>query len=86
LTGSHRRTSDFFRRPLLSATTYRYPSSPRSPKSTTARWPEHSAGCRAPSSCTNRVSFPDPQQTFKHALTHDVGYGSLLQDHRRMLT
>jgi tetratricopeptide (TPR) repeat protein len=26
--------------------------------------------------------FPDPQFTFKHALTHDVAYGSLLQDRR----
>ncbi|MBI4589416.1 MAG: alpha/beta fold hydrolase [Candidatus Rokubacteria bacterium] len=29
--------------------------------------------------------FPDPEYTFKHALTHDVAYGSLLQDRRRML-
>ena len=27
--------------------------------------------------------FPDPEFTFKHALTHDVAYGSLLQDRRR---
>src|SRR6516162_7658650 len=27
--------------------------------------------------------FPDPEYTFKHALTHDVAYGSLLQDRRR---
>jgi predicted ATPase len=26
--------------------------------------------------------FPDPEYTFKHALTHDVAYGSLLQDQR----
>jgi len=29
--------------------------------------------------------FPDPEYTFKHALTHDVAYGSLLQERRRML-
>src|SRR5215510_9835961 len=29
--------------------------------------------------------FPDLEYTFKHALTHDVGYQSLLQDHRRLL-
>jgi len=27
--------------------------------------------------------FPDPEFTFKHALTHDVTYGSLLQERRR---
>ena len=26
--------------------------------------------------------FPDPEYTFKHALTHDVTYGTLLQDRR----
>jgi class 3 adenylate cyclase/tetratricopeptide (TPR) repeat protein len=29
--------------------------------------------------------FPDLEYTFKHALTHDVAYQSLLQDHRRLL-
>jgi class 3 adenylate cyclase/pimeloyl-ACP methyl ester carboxylesterase len=29
--------------------------------------------------------FPDPEYTFKHALTHDVAYGSLLHERRRML-
>ena len=29
--------------------------------------------------------FPEPEYTFKHALTHEVAYGSLLQDRRRML-
>jgi predicted ATPase len=29
--------------------------------------------------------FPDLEYTFKHALTHEVAYGSLLQDHRRAL-
>src|SRR5262249_34804796 len=29
--------------------------------------------------------FPDLEYTFKHALTHDVAYASLLQDRRRAL-
>ena len=29
--------------------------------------------------------FPDLEYTFKHALTHEVTYGSLLQDRRRQL-
>src|SRR5262249_44424345 len=29
--------------------------------------------------------FPDLEYTFKHALTHEVTYGSLLQDRRRAL-
>ena len=29
--------------------------------------------------------FPDPEYTFKHALTHDVTYGTILQDRRRAL-
>lgn len=29
--------------------------------------------------------FPDSEYTFKHALTHEVAYGSLLQDRRREL-
>jgi class 3 adenylate cyclase/tetratricopeptide (TPR) repeat protein len=29
--------------------------------------------------------FPDPAYTFKHALTHEVAYGSLLQERRRAL-
>ena len=31
------------------------------------------------------VLFPDLEYTFKHALTHEVAYGSLLQDRRRAL-
>src|SRR5262249_61642899 len=29
--------------------------------------------------------FPEPDYTFKHALTHEVAYNSLLQERRRML-
>ena len=40
---------------------------------------------RRPSSCTRRSLFPDLEYTFKHALTHEVAYGSLLQERRRAL-
>ena len=29
--------------------------------------------------------FPEREYTFKHALTHEVSYGSLLQERRRVL-
>ena len=29
--------------------------------------------------------FPDLEYTFKHALTHEVAYGSVLQERRRAL-
>src|SRR4030095_16999319 len=29
--------------------------------------------------------FPEHEYTFKHALTHEVAYGSLLQERRRVL-
>ena len=29
--------------------------------------------------------FPDPEYTFKHALTHEVAYGTLLEDRRKAL-
>jgi len=29
--------------------------------------------------------FPEPEYTFKHALTHEVAYGSLLQERRRVV-
>jgi class 3 adenylate cyclase/tetratricopeptide (TPR) repeat protein len=32
-----------------------------------------------------RSLFPDVEYTFKHALTHEVAYGSLLKDQRRVL-
>ena len=40
---------------------------------------------RRPSSSTRRASFPSCEYTFKHALTHEVAYGSLLQERRRVL-
>ena len=44
-----------------------------------------SATCRPPSSSTRRSLFPELEYTFKHALTHEVAYGSLLQERRRAL-
>ena len=41
--------------------------------------------CRPPSFCTRRGLYPDPAYTFKHALTHEVTYGTLLQDRRKAL-
>jgi hypothetical protein len=40
--------------------------------------------CRRPSFCTRSGSFP-PEYTFKHALTHDVTYGTLLQHRLKTL-
>ena len=40
---------------------------------------------RPPSSSTRRRLFPDLEYTFKHALTHEVAYGGLLQERRRAL-
>ena len=40
---------------------------------------------RRPSSCTRPGSFPEHAYTFKHALTHEVAYRSLLQERRRAL-
>ena len=43
-------------------------------------------GSRRPS-CSIRLSlFPELEYTFKHALTHDVAYGSLLQERRGSCT
>ena len=36
--------------------------------------------CKRPSCCTRRASCPTLAYTFKHALTHEVAYGSLLPE------
>ena len=41
--------------------------------------------CRRPSSSTRHSSSPSQVYTFKHALTHEVAYNSLLQERRRAL-
>jgi hypothetical protein len=40
---------------------------------------------RPRSSCTRAHLFPDLEYTFKHALTHEVAYGGVLQERRRAL-
>ena len=40
---------------------------------------------RRPSFSTRRACFPEREYTFKHALTHEVAYSSLLQERRRVL-
>ena len=47
----------------------------------TAAW----RSSRGPSSSTRRSSVPEREYTFKHALTHEVAYSSLLQERRRAL-
>ena len=42
-------------------------------------------GCRRRSSSTRRGFSPTLEYTFKHALTHEVAYGGLLQERRRAL-
>ena len=44
-----------------------------------AAWPIS----RPPSSCYEARLFPDLEYTFKHALTHEVAYASLLHERRR---
>ena len=44
-----------------------------------------SCGCSRRSSSTRPRLFPTLEYTFKHALTHDVAYGSLLTGRRRAL-
>ena len=57
----------------------RSPSCPT--RSCAAGW----RACRRPSSSTRRSLFPELEYTFKHALTHEVAYGSLLHERRRAL-
>ena len=48
-----------------------------------AAWP--GAPCRAAEFLYETRLFPEREYTFKHALTHEVAYGSLLQERRRVL-
>ena len=56
-----------------------WPSCPRS----RSAWA--SPICRPPSSSTRRASSPSIEYTFKHALTQQVAYETLLQERRRAL-
>ena len=83
-TGSPRRTSACSRPPRSSARTCRSRCSRRSPSCRTRGSGAGSppAGGRVP--LRDRL-FPDLEYTFKHALTHEVAYGGLLQERRRAL-
>ena len=85
-TGCRRRTSACSRRPRSSARTSRSRCSQAIAGDPDGRAaPTGSPASRRPSSSTRRASSPTLEYTFKHALTHEVAYGSLLQDRRRAL-
>ena len=80
------RTSGCCRRPRSSARTSRSPCWRRiADDATRTALGAGSRACRRPSSSTRPSSFPELEYTFKHALTHEVAYGSLLQERRRAL-
>ena len=84
-TGCRRRRSASCRPPPSSARRCPSRSSrplPRCPRSRSA-WA--SPICRPPSSSTRRASSPSIEYTFKHALTQEVAYETLLQERRRAL-
>ena len=84
-TACRRRTSGCSRRRRSSARTCRSRCSRPSPRCRMTSFGPACRGSRRPSSCTRSSLFPEPEYTFKHALTHEVAYGSLLQDRRRAL-
>ena len=83
--GSHRTTNDFSRPPPLSARTC-----PWCLLQAIADIPDDPlrqglARLQVAEFLYETSLFPDIEYTFKHALTHDVAYSSLLQDRRRAL-
>ena len=84
-TGSRPRTSGSCRRPRSSGRTCRSRCSRRSRSRPRTRCDGASADLQAAEFLYEARLFPDLEYTFKHALTHDVAYGSLLQDRRRAL-
>ena len=52
---------------------------------TTPRLRRELAGLQAAELIYEASLFPDLEYTFKHALTHEVAYGSLLQERRKTL-
>ena len=85
-TGSRRRTRRCSRRPRWSARMSRWPCSRASSRTRRTRSADGLARPPEPlSSSTRRSLFPDLEYTFKHALTHEVAYGSLLHERRRAL-
>ena len=65
-------------RPVI-GTTCRFDVPRRSPACRGTSSGTASTGCRPRSSSTRPRSFPTLEYTFKHALTHEVTYGSLLR-------
>ena len=55
----------------------------RAPRTTVRRGLDPAPGRRVPA--TRASLFPELEYTFRHALTHEVAYGSLLQERRRTL-
>ena len=80
-----RRRSACSRRPRSSARTCRSRCSRRSPSSPDDQLRRGLAHLQAAEFLYETRLFPDLEYTFKHALTHDVAYGSLLHERRRAL-
>ena len=80
-----RRTSACCRRPPSSARTCRSRCSRRSPSCPRRRSRRGLAHLQAAEFLYETGLFPDLEYTFKHALTHEVTYGGLLQERRREL-
>ena len=73
------------RRPRSSAPTFPWPCSRLSPEVSADALADGLARLQAAEFLYETSLFPDVEYTFKHALTHEVAYGSLLQERRRAL-
>ena len=76
--------SGYFRQPRLSARTCRGACCSR-PREGGGRPPARAGATAGAEFVYEAKLYPDLEYTFKHALTHEVAYGSLLHDHRRAL-
>ena len=84
-TAYRQRTNASSRPPRSSAPRYRCPCCRPSP-SCPSRPAQHSlAALQAAEFLYETRLFPEPEYTFKHALTHEVAYRSLVQERRRAL-
>ena len=84
-TGCRPRTSACSRRPRSSARTSRSRCSRPSPSGRDDELRQGLAHLQAAEFLYEARLFPELEYTFKHALTHEVAYGSLLQERRRAL-
>ena len=84
-TGCRRRRNSSCRPPPSSAPRCPWRSSRPWPRCRRSRSAWASPICRPPSSSTRRASSPSIEYTFKHALTQQVAYETLLQERRRAL-